>query len=370
MDGEAKVLQQIIQLVVLVIPLIVVPIIIKSRNDIMRSVSGYADRFSRAAGLEKGMQKGRESLAGNAKKRAAFAGANLSERLQNTDRLGGAPARLTKSMREMRRNRAAKSSARDLALDARKQEREADIQERMGELIGTHGAVNASRLSAATVRVGGEKVENYAASAQHKAFNERVGNIQAKFEMQGTDVALLGNTLSKAIRDGDRETATAAIKRLSQMGAGGVEEVATRLQGGRSADGSTVSAPVISDPQMQTTVGNAINDGSVYGALVEKSGDVAKGGFDSSTGTWKGNFHSLSTGQVAGLSPKAMERYASEVAGLKSDIASGRLTGNDLTKAQEQVQRASDHVAAIRANESLSGKISDPDSQKALQRMS
>lgn len=350
----------LMKLVILSLPIFAIPMLLKSSSNVMGKIGGMVQ--ARGSKMTAGMN---EKAKGNSKSAAEFNKRNLKMRALQTDRLGGVIQGTARGAQGWKRRREANARLRELAVNAYDKNKEAAVEDQMGRTLGTAATANASRAAVDSLRVGGTKLESYAEQAAQKAFNERVGAIQAKFEVRGTDISELGRTLSKAITDGDRETATAAIKRLSVMGAGGVEEVATQLQG-NSLKG--IAPPTVSDPEMRQALSNAVNDGSVYGALVEKSGDVAKGGFNAS-GQWEGNFDGLSTSQVAGLSPKALERYAKEVADAKAAIASGSLAGADLAKAQNKVARASGHVAAINSNETLTGKISDPDANRHLQTM-
>ena len=365
----------LMKLVILSLPIFAIPMLLKSSSNVMGKIGGMVQ--ARGSKMTAGYS---EKARANYKSGAEFNKRNLKNKALGTDRFGGNIQKAALGAQGWKRRREANKRMRDLAVSAYDKNKEGRVEELMGAELGKAASDDSSIRASATkaalssMSVGGTKLESYAEQAAQKAFNERVGAIQAKFEVRGTDIGELGRTLSKAIRDGDKETATAAIKRLSVMGASGVEEVATRLQGGVSSEKDATGAPVsvaapsVGDAGMRQVLSNAVNDGSVYGALVEKSGDVAKGGFDGS-GQWQGNFDGLSTSQVAGLSPKALQRYAEEVKQARDGISSGSLSGADLAAAQKKVERAQAHTAAIYANETLSGKISDPDANKALHSM-
>ena len=152
----------------------------------------------------------------------------------------------------------------------------------------------------------------------------------------------------------DHVTAAAAVGRLSSMGASGTETLSDTLQ---------AAATPAASAEMQTTVSAAINADSNYGSLVEKSGDVAKGGFVG--GKYQGNFHKLTTAQVQGLSDSAMERYADQIEALKRKPAH-TLTSDEVG----HIQGAKDHFASINAKPGgYLGAIPDAKSAKNFARL-
>jgi len=306
---DSALLTNVIQLVVLAIPLFLILPMLKNLNRVTGQLASATDKFARSMGVAKASDWAQTGMKSQAKKRAAFAGSMASEKFQNSDRLGGIPGSLIKGIGSRRRDGAARAKQRELYVNARKQSREADVQSRstQGLAQAAVGSSEASRLANAIAGSEDPRLKDFIASAQKEERDKQVGATINRWQISNTSPDEIAKELRKAMVEGtDHATATAAITRLSQMGAGGTEAVSTVVQ-------STQAAA----PEMQTTVAAAINADSNYGSLVQKSGDVAKGEFDQS-GNYKGNFHKLTTEQVSGLSDSAMKRYADEITSLKA----------------------------------------------------
>lgn len=199
-----------------------------------------------------------------------------------------------------------------------------------------------------------------AASAENqkkKQFSEDVGMYESTFE--GKSPGAMKAELVQAIESKNHEKTRAAINRLSGMGVGG----ATAL-----SDGLTEAR---FDPQMEGTIMDGIYDGSNYGNLSGKSADILNGSFEGAGDSkqWTaGGVGKVSAEQLAGQSGDSLLR-SSGVSFTKDD--DGKYTSfshngavidqNEAVRiaAQNLGANVGDKLKTIDGNASLEGKVAD-----------
>lgn len=310
---DYEILRQITQLIVLCIPLVALPLLIKGSSNIMGKIGGYADK----AGL-KGISgaKGAGRLARKAPGvRAPFEAAGQWK-----------DARATKLQRK-----------------------------KAGRAVRNAGVL--SRVPGATGDIVGAK----ASSEKEKLFNEEVAMHEAKMlDSAPKDVRRL---LDEAIASGNHHQARAAINRLSNMGVGGANEL---------SDAIHEASPVSDD--MAKTIQRGLNDSGNYGALIGKAADLSKGHFEEN-GAWSsGKVTDTSAQQLAGQSGDAMMRSAGiSVTDTGKKDANGKAIDEFRDKSgaiiseSEAIQQAAAHlqkdagakVSAISGNSDLEALVAD-----------
>ncbi len=311
----------IIPLVVLAIPLLALPFILKSSTAMLGRVSGAADKFLRGAKVDKGL----DAVKGRAMERGKFTGANAYQNLynkaENSNRFGSGSL---EKMRDRRRGAQARRKARELALNARKQERDEAIQDLTGKAIQGSDVYG---------NVGGPKVLGYARAEEAKSQKEALDRVQATWRLDGAAPKDIADELKKALAEGDHVTAQAAIGTLSQMGGPGNELLQSAL----------ASTPA-KDEETRQKVENAINDSGNYSNIANSSGDVVKGKWQAN-GTYVGDHSELGTEQIATQSSGSLERWHTQ-------LMSGNATPAQKAKAKAEAAR-------ILGSENLKAKVKD-----------
>lgn len=325
----------IIVLLVLAIPLLALPFILKQSSSMLAKVGNAAQKYG--GGQVSGMLGGKsrefgKNAALNAKTRAAFTSSSLYQRGLESDRFGTGALNWAQ---QKRRGRQAGHKAREIAINARKQEREEAIRGMAGDAITG---------SDAFARVGGDRVHAYARAEESKSQKEAIDRVQATWRLDGTAPQEIAKALQAALLSGDHTTTQAAIGSLSQMGGFGNEQ----LQ-------QTLANTPVTDPTTRQKVENAINDPSNFGSIASSSGDVVKGKWQSN-GTFAGNHAELGTEQIATQSASSLERW-------RKDLYGGQASQGDISKAKAEALR-------ILGNEQLTAKVKDTAALEELQRIS
>lgn len=342
-------LQHIIQLIILCIPLVMVPIIVQSSRS-LGSIGKIADRVQKGVGLDKGLEKVRGGVGKRAAaygKFGAIAGGKYVGRgVRNSNvgqRIAGnpnsPPGRVRRAGRKAvegwRKTRAFDQAVQG-ANEARKQQKEARRQEEVATFVtgGTQGTP--SVLGQALQNYGGSTYTASAASAVEEAEKKRVSGIYATFKMNNSDFTQLRDALTTALRDGDRSTVTAAINRLTDMGASGALTASDAIE-----------RTTITDPEMQSTVMKAINDGSAYGAFVTKDAGLVKGGQYDSNGNFvrTQGLAGVSADQLASQTDRSLQRHFATI----SQQQATEIMNNDVLRSKITNDRARQLINA-RAN--------------------
>lgn len=308
---DYEILRQITQLIVLCIPLVALPLLIKGSSNIMGKIGGYANQ----AGM--GGIKGAKG-AGKMAKKAPGVRAPFEAAGQWKD------ARATKLQRK-----------------------------KAGRAVRNAGVL--SRVPGAT----GNILDAKASSEKEKLFNEEVAMHEAKMlDSAPKDVRKL---LGEAIASGNHHQARAAINRLSNMGVGGANQL---------SDAIHEASPV--NDEMAKTIQRGLNDSGNYGALIGKAADLSKGHFEEN-GAWSsGDVAETSAQQLAGQSGDAMMRSAGISVTNQTD-ANGKDTdvfrdkSGAIISESEAVQQAAAHlqknagakVSAISGNSDLEALVAD-----------
>lgn len=335
--GSSALVLNIIQLTVLIVGLLAAAKLVTSSNKMTSRIANATEGLAKRFGADKGLDKMRGKMGSSVKGRAQFAGAHMAGSLEK-GRFGNKANKAYTGVRDFRRKRAIGSAARESAVKGRAAAHDAAVREGVTELVGSGTGTNPSRLAKAVVVAGGDKFAGYAAQEQQEAFKKEVEGIRASFELKGLGPDDVKKALEDAIAVNDRASATAAINRLSQFGATGVEKI-----------NDVVTTTSITDVGTQRAVASAIHSSD---AVTKHSPEIQKGsgygtpGEADASDTFQTDFNGLSTEQVANLSPKALERYAKR---LKDDKASATSpaevqTANDnIARAKAQLQTAAQH---------------------------
>lgn len=309
-----EILTQIIQLIVLCIPLVALPLLIKGSSNIMGKIGGYANQAG--LGGVKGA-KGAGKMAGKGFKKTP----GIREGFESVEQFKGARSA-------------------------------AGQRKKAGRAVRRAGIM--SRTPGATGDILGAR----AVAERDKLFNEEVGMYEA--QMLDDSPAAVGKKLQEAIASGNHHEVRAGMNRLANMGVGGANEL---------SDAIHAAGPINND--MATTIQRGLNDSSNYGALVGKAADLTKGGFEGGAGeaqTWKsGDVTDVSAQQLAGQSGDAMMRSAgitiSKDGNGKETFSLGGapITEADAIKAAAQhLQKgASAKVSAIDGNSDLEALVAD-----------
>ncbi len=376
---------QIASLVILAIPLLAMPVLLKGAHSAMNKLAGEADRFQKNFGIEGGLNKAQGGMKtrGKAYGRMGFEGAKGAGRIVGNSSLiqripgmnaGANPGRLRRAGSGVV---GAVRGVRDFdqaavgAAEARKKERERLRQERVAQLIGNQTGGVSGLAGAALRGTGGSGYEAAAIATIEDERRKRVSGHEAQLKEGDFSPQQLGDILEQAIRDGNRDQASAAINRLTLQGATGAEELALRLQGGRRYDeDGNVTGPAVAgigpvaDLAMRQTIDQAVTEHN-FDALVGKSGDIAKGRFNDTTGAFEGNFHTLGTDQVEKMSEGAMRRYADQIDAARARVAAGTHSAADV----RNITIAQGHFASIAAKPGGVSRASTPGAGTHLARL-
>lgn len=309
LDKEA--LQHIIQLIILCIPLLTLPLILKSSASVMGRVAGMAERFNSKA-LEPGLNKGVGGLKARASERARFTGANLYQRGLDSDRAGTGALNWAQNRR---RASQAKRKARVDALDQRKHVRDADIASRARDRF----AGDSSRAEALR-RVAG--IDGGTPRISLEAVKSAREEIDARFP--SGDVTRLGEALQKAVAAGNNVEIRALTDRLGAEGGAGVNTIRDVIDGNHT--GWTASS---ADMLNQAIKAN-------YPDMKKAGADVANWNGQGAT-TFRGV--ELSDAEVVTMTAPAIERARTEgaVGAAQSQrIVDNPATNKDLTEAKRR----------------------------------
>lgn len=287
------------QLFIIAMPLFFIPKLFKGMDSVTGGLAGKMAAMGSAGAAYKLGKKGAKMGGKAAAPYAKFGAAALTDKMAaNKGQLGwmtrGARARMAKGR--------ARKLAVNQALDARKAGRQAQAQEQAADI-----GMGSNRISG----VGGTRYSEYAAAQKDKAMTERVQSRLAQYKQDQTSLEDIAKQVEQAMRsNGDADSVAAleaAGRKLSVSGAGGQAMLKTALErGSRSAPGGT-------SPEMQKATSRLINDG-IFGDVVGKRGDIAKGGFnaeghfDTSTAVSK-----LGTGQLASQSAATLADNFSQI---------------------------------------------------------
>ncbi len=289
-------LQHIIQLIILCIPLVMVPILVKSARS-LGNIANVTDRIQKGIGLDKGLGKARDGMKESAKKRAAFAGANFNDRLRSSDRLGGVPAGVANWGRNRRINSAARKKLREEALASRKHEREGEVEHRVGEFAGGN-----SRLAGAAQRIGGERLESVVLSQQRNRVAEELKQEQLRLEAEvrpgPNSGAELRTLLDQALNDGNEVRIRAVINKIATEGGKG--DVA------RMGDVIEQAAQRGLNQEAQEATTRALQDN--WGTV--KGNDPTLANLDLQTGRQNGGAPSVAPEQLSTMAPVRLEQLA------------------------------------------------------------
>ncbi len=222
--GDSETLIQIIQLIILCIPLVAIPFLIKSSSSIMGKIGGYANQFGAAtAGRATGkLQSGAKGFA--------------KDRALNTEmraaRLQGSDSKLGRAVGRAGGFRSRRGAKKSWAEGERKKAQEQALEEFLGAGGDKDLATKrAASFAGASKNAGGaDRVEAWARAQGLNRFNEGVKLEEAKFSSSST--AQLAAALEEAILSGNQEKAYAASSVLNQRGTPGTNaagEVVSRV---------------------------------------------------------------------------------------------------------------------------------------------
>ncbi|MDO8336600.1 MAG: hypothetical protein Q7T74_07570 [Candidatus Saccharibacteria bacterium] len=286
----------IIPLVVLAIPLLALPFILKSSTAMLGRVSAQADKFLRGAKVDKGL----DAAKARGVERGKFAGSNayqsLYKKADGSDRVGSGAL---KWAQDRRRRSAAYRQARQKILEGRKAEAEHDINSQMLGALGEKGHYEG---------LAGEKLQQAVIAEEVKANKAIIENMQAQWKQEGISPDEIANKLAKAIADGDAHTIEAGMGSLAKMGAYGQNQIAETI-------GTAGAMP----DNSQAAVERAMNDSGNYDSLIAGAGGVAKGKFDAN-GEFQLDYLGLNTEQTMKQSAQSAQYFSQQAT---HDLSSG-----------------------------------------------
>lgn len=230
-----EILTQIIQLIVLCIPLVALPLLIKGSSNIMGKIGGYANQ----AGL--GGIKGAKG-AGKLGMKGARAAPGTRNMFESVDQFKGAREKARK-----------KGQAR--------------------RAVGRAGRL--STFSGRGLTETGRILESSAAAGEDTLFNEEVGEQVAGVKrVLGSNVGAMRDELSGIMRNGgDVARAVALQKALVEQGGRGTEQLFAAYQAG---------GPVTGEMERRLREGA----GSTFPNVASTSRDAARWEFDNGATTW------------------------------------------------------------------------------------
>lgn len=292
----------IIKLAILAVPLFALPKILMSSNAIMGQVGSLGQKFNakiQGGAVGKAFAAPRQAAGKSLKSRAAFAGANLSQRLQDSDRWGTGVANWAAGRR---RTGMARRQARDFAVEARKHEREQDVRQRMGQTL-----MGGTALADALKRTGGPRVVARAAAEERERLNEELKRETLKLEAEVLpgDTAELERRLRTALTSGDAVGTRALMARFAQEGKGAIAQMGDVLR--ESAAGGIFN----NSPVMERAV--AEQRQADWNAI--KAADPALAGLnltDSTRGAAGSSSISVAPEQLATMAGSRLEQLAGD----------------------------------------------------------
>lgn len=228
-------LQHIIQLVILCIPLVMIPIIIQSRNAILNKIGNVTSSLQKGIKLDKGLGAIQGGGKGFVKNRALnmearMAGAGLDDNGKLTANGNSARARAFRRIGSVRTNKKFKQ-------DNRGRERDRMLQNSLTARYGEENTKRADRARASAAGVGGEagqeRIQAYFAGQAVERFNESIKLEEAKISSSSTQELerILRSALNNPQLAGSQEKAYAASKILAeQRGASGAKIVQQAVQ--------------------------------------------------------------------------------------------------------------------------------------------
>lgn len=213
-DAPQAALTQLVQLVVLCIPLFILPMIIKNSSSMMSKIGNAADRTMKGLGIEKGLGKAQGGARGFAKQRALSTEMRAANLEGSDNRFG----RVVGRAGGFRHRRAEKKAWAD-------SERKRAQQHALNEYLDAGGdkdlaAERQARFAGAAASAGGaDRVASWEAGQKKEIFGEAVKLEEAKLFSSST--AELTTEMEEAIRSGNAERAYAASSLLNQRGVPG-----------------------------------------------------------------------------------------------------------------------------------------------------
>ncbi len=221
MDETLKV---IIQLVILCIPLITLPLILKTSSSILGRVSGMAEKFNSKT-FEPGLNKGKGGL----KNAGLGVEARMARMSDSNNRFGRAVGRAG-SYRGRRQNKK----------DVREALRKSNIDEAVTKFYDTGDesldARRARKLAGFAAGEGNrDMVTAQLKSRANELFGQKIKLEEAK--LSGKTTKDLENALSAALSSGNAAAAYAATSSLTQKGGPGAEAAARALHAAADTEG-------------------------------------------------------------------------------------------------------------------------------------
>ncbi len=226
--GDSETLIQIIQLIILCIPLVAIPFLIKSSTSIMGKIGGYANK---AGAMTAGKLTDRMS---------AGAKGFAKDRALNTEmraaRLQGSDSRLGRAVGRAGGFRSRRTAKKSWAEGERKKAQEQALEEFLNAGDGEDAALAAKRqasFAGASKNAGGaDRVQAWAQSQALNRFTEAVKLEEAKFSSQSTDE--LARALATAIASGNDVQAHALTGLMAAKGTPGVARAAEVIESAAS----------------------------------------------------------------------------------------------------------------------------------------
>jgi hypothetical protein len=358
-------LQRLTQLVILMIPLFLLPTILKSSNNIIGKIGNIADNVSRQLKVDAGVGKVSQGIG-----KGARAYGNVG-RQAITKPIGGAAGRASRwagrGIRNANWMQNANGDPRDFSKisagasylrpknirgahravlmtnEATKAAKDQAINEKAYNIISTSGDNQRAggvkgALTGNLARVGGTPLVAQAGAAAEEAEKKRVQGVYAMMKFSNAGLKELSDALRGAIASGDHATASAAILRLNESGARGVMEV-----------GESLAATPTTNAAMQTTIEKALNEASNYGAQVSKDASTVKRGsastYDTSGNFVRGDLSSVSADQLSSQTATSLSRNFTSI----SVVQAQEIMANPTLRAKIVDDKARDIIEA-RAN--------------------
>ncbi len=228
---DKELLRNVIQLVVLIIPLFFILPLLKKTADPGGAMSSGFSKLSGALRLDKLLDKGQAGARGSAKNRVLNAEARMASSDSRIGRgIGGARtrSRMKKQTRERVRSQALEEGYYKNLTSGSPRKQEEKIARAVG-VGGRIGADEAERL--------GRQATGYATAKQYERFGETVKFQEAELSSKST--AELGKILEDALRSGNDERAHAASNTLVGRGkadAAVAGEAIRNIAGGAAPD--------------------------------------------------------------------------------------------------------------------------------------
>lgn len=301
-------LNGMVALLVLALPLFAMPFMFKIAGSALSRINALTQQQLQRGADSKAGQFARNKTKAYGKFGAFAAGAGAARglnkasngRMFNPDK----PGRITRGYRNVR----GFDKAIETSLEARKQGRQTEFQERAAHL-GTTG-VSKNVLQG----VGGSRYQEIAAAQVEKAFADRKSAIKAALDQRAPaadfNAELKGfkQEFAQAVQTGDAAKAGALVDYLSSArGAPGRETLEQALVEN--------AKHVKAGSDVHTALNNAINRDN-YSTLVSKRGGIAKGGFKQAADGSLGfdiNLGSVGTEQLATQDFKSLSKHFDQI---------------------------------------------------------